>query len=137
MVRMVGQVSSAPLVASEQFGLGGPDTVRGYQYREIIGDNVFNVGTELRVLPIPDNETLQLSLGFDYGFVQQRKPAPGERKFQGLMGYGPGVRLNVPFDIASRTNYSSVRFDVGFPISPSKNSEDIRPVYYVLTSLRF
>jgi len=137
IARMVGQVSSAPLVASEQFGLGGPDTVRGYQYREIIGDNVFNVGTELRVLPIPDNEILQLSLGFDYGFVQQRKPAPGERKFQGLMGYGPGVRLNVPFDIASRTNYFSVRFDVGFPISPSKNSENTRPVYYVLTSLRF
>ena len=138
IIRMTGQVTSAALVASEQFGLGGPDTVRGYQFRQVLGDNAFNLGTELRVLPIPDNEILQLSMSYDYGFVQYRKPVPeGVPKFQGLMGYGPGIRLNVPFELWSRSNYFSVRFDVGFPISPSKNSENTRPVYYVQTAVRF
>jgi hemolysin activation/secretion protein len=135
--RIAGQVTSAPLVASEQFGLGGPDTVKGYTYKEIVGDSIFNVGSEIRVLPIPGNEIFQLSLGFDYGFVQQRKPAEGQAKFDSRMGYGPGIRLNLPFKIGSRTNYFSTRFDVGFPISPSKNFENERPVYYVATSLRF
>jgi hemolysin activation/secretion protein len=133
-------VTSAPLVASEQFGLGGPDTVKGYYFKEITGDNAFNVNAELRGLPIPDNEVLQLSLGFDYGFIQQRNPQPGQPKFQSLMGYGPGVRINYPFNIESRPNYFALRFDVGFPISPSKNdngNRDTRPIYYVSMSVRF
>jgi hemolysin activation/secretion protein len=142
IVKASGQVTSAPLVASEQFGIGGPDTVRGYRFKELIGDNAFNAGAELRVLPIPGdyNEAVQLSLGLDYGLVQQRKPAVGQDKFQSLLGYGPGIKVNLPFNIFSRTNYFTARFDVGFPINPSKidnRTSNTRPVYYVSTALRF
>jgi hemolysin activation/secretion protein len=143
IVRASGQVTSAPLVVSEQFSLGGPDTVKGYHFRELVGDNGFNAGAELRVLPIPGeradekSEIFQLSLGIDYGLVEQRKPAPGEDKTQRILGYGPGVRLNVPFEIFSRKNYFWTNFDVGFPISPSKNADGSRPVYYVQTGVRF
>jgi len=142
IVRVSGQVTSRLLPASEQFGIGGPDTVRGYRFKELLGDNAFTAGTELRALPIPGeyNEVVQLSLGLDYGLVQQRKPAVGQEKFQSLLGYGPGIKLNVPFNAFSRTNYFNARFDVGFPISPSKidnRTSSVRPVYYVQTSLRF
>ena len=142
IVKASGQVASAPLAASEQFSIGGPDTVRGYRFKERIGDNAFNSGIELRALPIPGeySEAVQLSLGLDYGFVQQRKPVDGVRKFEKLLGYGPGVRLNLPFKIAERPTYFSVRFDIGFPISPStidNRTSNSKPVYYVQTALRF
>ena len=143
IVKTTGQISSASLVASEQFALGGPNTVRGYAFKEFIGDNAFNAGAELRLLPLPgersgeQSELLQLSLGLDYGLVQQKNPQPGLDKFQSFLGYGPGVRLNLPFNIASRKTYYWVNFDVGFPITPAKTSNGSRPVYYVQTGLRF
>lgn len=140
VARLSGQATADPLVASEQFGIGGPDTVRGYRFKELVGDNGLNSSFELRVLPIPDNEILQLAIGIDHGLVQQREPAPGQEKYQSLLGYGPGVRLNLPFMIYERPTNFAIRFDVGFPISPSKidnRTSSVRPVYYVNTALRF
>ncbi len=139
LVKTSGQISSAPLVASEQFGLGGPDTVKGYRFREVVGDNAFNANAELRVLPLSGqyNEAVQLSLGLDYGLIQQRKPAAEQQKYQSRLGYGPGLRFNWPFTVASRPSSFSVRFDAGFPITPAKNADGRRPFYYVQTALRF
>ena len=36
---MSGQYAGQPLIAGEQFGLGGVDTVRGYEEREVLADN--------------------------------------------------------------------------------------------------
>jgi hemolysin activation/secretion protein len=142
IAKVSGQVSSAPLVASEQFTIGGPDTVRGYRYKERMGDNAFNSTIELRALPVPGeySEAVQLVMGLDYGFVQQRKQVKGVPEFDKLLGFGPGVRLTLPFKIAERPSYFSVRFDIGFPINPVKidnRTSDSRPVYYVQTALRF
>jgi hemolysin activation/secretion protein len=43
-----GQIASQPLVATEQFGAGGVDTVRGYLDRENVGDNAYDLQLELR-----------------------------------------------------------------------------------------
>ncbi|QPF84591.1 ShlB/FhaC/HecB family hemolysin secretion/activation protein [Bradyrhizobium genosp. L] len=37
--KVQGQISDGPLVSSEQFSLGGLDTVRGYLESEVLGDN--------------------------------------------------------------------------------------------------
>jgi hemolysin activation/secretion protein len=47
-VRARGQIADQPLVATEQFGAGGNDTVRGYLDRERTGDNAYLVQAELR-----------------------------------------------------------------------------------------
>jgi hemolysin activation/secretion protein len=46
--RVQGQVTNQPLVSSEQFPLGGLDTVRGYLESEVLGDNGFAASVELR-----------------------------------------------------------------------------------------
>lgn len=44
--RFVGQVASAPLMVPEQFALGGPDSVRGYQQSEFLGDYGYALASE-------------------------------------------------------------------------------------------
>lgn len=46
--RVQGQLASQPLLSSEQFGLGGLDTVRGYLESEVMGDNGVLFSGELR-----------------------------------------------------------------------------------------
>jgi hemolysin activation/secretion protein len=46
-VRARGQIADQPLVATEQFGAGGVDTVQGYLDREKTGDNAYLVQLEL------------------------------------------------------------------------------------------
>jgi hemolysin activation/secretion protein len=46
--RATGQLADQPLVPSEQFGLGGLDSVRGYLESEFVGDDGFSGAIELR-----------------------------------------------------------------------------------------
>ena len=43
-----GQLSDSSLFVSEQFSLGGFDTVRGYDYREVSRDEGYLINLELR-----------------------------------------------------------------------------------------
>jgi hemolysin activation/secretion protein len=47
-LRSSGQIATQPLIATEQFGAGGVDTVRGYLDRERFGDNAYDIQMELR-----------------------------------------------------------------------------------------
>lgn len=47
-IRSSGQIATQPLIATEQFGAGGVDTVRGYLDRERFGDNAYDLQMELR-----------------------------------------------------------------------------------------
>ena len=53
--KMQGQVADGPLVSSEQFSIGGLDTVRGYLESEALGDNgvVGNARTALAPISAP------------------------------------------------------------------------------------
>ncbi len=111
-----GQLASANLLPSEQFGLGGYDTVRGYNEREVNADNAICLNLEIRLpswsfakyaddYPKGDQFTI---LGFlDYGFGQNHKPLPNEQKNYQLLGAGPGIRVSV-------SDYFSMRLDYGF-----------------------
>lgn len=46
--KVQGQIADGPLVSSEQFSLGGLDTVRGYLESEMLGDNGAVANIELR-----------------------------------------------------------------------------------------
>jgi len=63
--KIQGQFGDGPLVSSEQFSLGGMDTVRGYLETEAIGDNGFAATVEMRT---PDlAPLLQTRLKESYG----------------------------------------------------------------------
>jgi hemolysin activation/secretion protein len=130
ILRGSGQVSTDSLVASEQFSLGGADTVRGYPQGEFLGDDAYNVGAELRISPLANREIAQLAFFIDHGAVSVKRPASGQKKYRDLTGAGLGLRLSLPYDLHAR-------FDIGFPVKPAKASSGGRPTYYVQGVARF
>jgi hemolysin activation/secretion protein len=130
ILRGSGQASTRPLVVTEQFFIGGADSVRGYPPGEFLGDNGYNVSTELRVSPLPNQDILQLAFFVDHGGVSIKDPPPGVKKSQQLTGAGYGFRLSLPYNINGR-------FDVGFPVRPAKTSSGDRPTLYIQAAARF
>ena len=117
-LRGVLQTSNSNLVASEQLGLGGYDTVRGYDEREVNTDDGFIFSTELRSPPIsfgdligyaPLKDQLQF-LGFwDYGDGNNHSQLPGETSEIPLSSLGVGLRYAI-------NTYLSVRYDYAFQL---------------------
>ena len=112
-----GQVTTSNLMPTEQYGLGGYNTVRGYDERVANGDNAWVVNVEFRTPPgsiakIFDNQEIDdriQFLGFwDYGFVGFNNAQPGQSSTY-LMGVGPGLRYNID-------RFLSVQFDWGFQL---------------------
>ncbi|WOF74871.1 BamA/TamA family outer membrane protein [Parvibaculaceae bacterium PLY_AMNH_Bact1] len=95
--RVAGQKSSAPLLSSEEMGLGGARFGRGYEYSELTGDDAVAGSLELQYTPelrtpIADNITLY---GFyDIGAVWNRNAAPGFERLS-LASAGGGIRFRL------------------------------------------
>jgi len=110
-----GQASTQNLLPSEQFGLGGYNTVRGYIERIFNADNTVCANLELRlpsfsVLGWFKRKSLdQLTiLGFvDYGAGSNTHLQEAEPSWQHLLGVGPGIRYQI-------SQYLSFRWDWGF-----------------------
>ena len=130
ILRGSGQASTRPLVVTEQFFIGGADSVRGYPQGESLGDDGYAVSTELRVSPLPNQDILQLAFFIDHGGVSIKDPPPGVKKHHQLTGAGYGFRLSLPYNIDGR-------FDVGFPVKPAKASSGDRPTLYIQAAVRF
>jgi hemolysin activation/secretion protein len=129
-IRGSGQASTRALVATEEFYIGGADSVRGYPPGEFLGEDGYNVSTELRVSLLPNQEILQLAFFVDHGGVSIKNPAPGVKSYHHLTGVGYGFRLSLPYNISGR-------FDVGFPVQPSKASSGDRPTLHIQAAVRF
>lgn len=114
IVRASGQWASRNLIPSEQMGLGGYNTVRGYDEREANGDRGLVLGSELRTPPIrvigrfPKTglqDQLQF-LGFwDYGVSEFVDPDEGETTTH-LHSVGGGVRYTINRYLAARFDYA-------------------------------
>jgi len=113
------QISDENLLPSEQIGLGGFDTVRGYDEREATGDSGFLISSELDLPPISLGHLVGIAaatdqfqlLGFvDYGGTSLHNPGPSDTNPNAnLLGVGPGVRYAI-------SPYVSFRFDYGFQL---------------------
>jgi hemolysin activation/secretion protein len=124
------QFTGDPLFAAEQFAMGGPDTVRGFSQAEILGDQAYNATLELRWSPLKEQTDLFQTVFFvDHGAIVKLRPLPGEVANQKLTGAGLGFRVN--FD------QTRVRLDLGFPLSPSQNIRNNKPVVYGQVETRF
>ena len=115
-----GQIQQADsnLMPSESFGIGGYDTVRGYDQRSSNGDNGYLGNVEIRTPPISiwqwagAGEALDqlVFLAFlDYGQVLQYSSDTITSVNSHLMSVGPGLRYNIG-------PYFNVRFDWGFQL---------------------
>lgn len=115
---MQGQWTSASLLPSEQFGLGGYSSVRGYDERQLSMDSAFLSSLEIRspLIPLvtmfrstPAKDALQF-LGFlDYGWGHNNHSVATEPNMSYLLGIGPGLRYTLD-------PYVSVRLDWGIKL---------------------
>jgi hemolysin activation/secretion protein len=145
------QIGSDNLVVSEQFSVGGADSVRGYSLGEFMGDDGYRFSTEIRISPFPDPEKIQGALFLDHAgsFKKEESPA-GEKTNHFLTGIGLGVRYNFPGAITVRKpnletetpgyliDYRfQVRADLGFPVGQRSVSQGRGPIFYLQAIGRF
>lgn len=125
-MRLQGQLSNGGLLSSEQLGLGGGTSVRGYEERASNGDQGFIAVNELRspeyglmrhLTGRDAGDRLQFLAFWDYGIANNRHPGFGEAKTAHLSGVGVGLRYSLP-------PYVSLRFDYGWGlITPAGKSD--------------
>lgn len=117
---VAGQGTGWNLLPSEQFGLGGYDTVRGYNERAFNADDGVLGSLEFMTRDIHllracngkfnyRKEHCQVLAFIDGGWGILHKAAPGERKSEWLLGVGPGIRYQYDENVL-------LRADVGFPL---------------------
>jgi hemolysin activation/secretion protein len=97
-----GQWADEPLIAGEQFGLGGATSVRGMDERATTGDDGYRATLEVWLPPLENGVHL---LGFtDFGKVLRENPEPGTVDNDYVATWGIGLRwqpypnLNVTLD---------------------------------------
>jgi hemolysin activation/secretion protein len=105
-----GQWASQNLLPSEQVGLGGYETVRGYTERQLNYDSGLLATAEFRSPSWPFVSAVQgrriqddfhIILFMDYGVGTNHNLLPGEPNSDYLWGVGPGLRYNLyPYVIA-------------------------------------
>lgn len=133
LFRFSGQTSSRPLVTAEQFGVGGPDSVRGFIQSEALGDSGFTLSGEYRqqVWKSKDGRDVVQGVAFlDHGYAELKRPQVGEDAHRSLTGLGVGTRAAFGLN-------SSLRIDLGAPIGPGRNVDGDDVVLYVQAATRF
>jgi hemolysin activation/secretion protein len=127
--RIAGQVSESNLLASEQIGLGGYNTVRGYDMRLVNGDSGLVFNAELRTRPICmsyssrcSHEMILLTF-FDFGVAGNHDLFPAEEDSLELASVGWGLRYRVGQHVSARFDYGWQLIDDDIPA----NFKDSRP----------
>jgi hemolysin activation/secretion protein len=114
--RFAGQVSNEPLISGEQFGLGGVRSVRGFDEREISGDNGYQFNLEVWTPVIVHN--LRFLGFFDTGRRNLDDPHPGQIAGESISSIGMGLRwywksyLSISIDAAHVLNGISEGDDI-------------------------
>lgn len=94
-----GQHTSDSLVSGEQYGVGGPDSVRGYMLREVSNDRGYATQIELytpdlaRRFGLTDSYKARVLGFFDTGTVSRNNALPGEQAKDSIASAGVGFRL--------------------------------------------
>ncbi len=131
------QKSDDLLVVSEQYSVGGADSVRGYPAFEIMGDAGLGWSVELRLKldpilgpSIDPQGRAEFWNGFQLVFFYESAKMERNDTFLGALaederaGAGFGFRYEVE-------GWGSLRFDVGFPQSDEDPSTGDSRIYYV------
>jgi hemolysin activation/secretion protein len=127
----LGQVSSDPLLSSEEFAVGGQQISRAYDPSEFTGDSGAGALWELRYQTDFDIQDAQIGAQF-YGYgdvaeVHNRGNAIGS---ENLKSYGGGVRLSLPSEI-------SLSGEVAIPKQRLQRNNERKPRFFFNFVKRF
>lgn len=143
------QLANQVLLQSEEFGLGGYDTVRGYEEREFNADNAICTNVEIHSPSVSiinfftcrskHQDRLYFLLFFDYGlgnvnhrgsFTNLENLNPKISKTEYLMSVGPGFRYTI-------NSHLSARLDWGVKLHRTTFSDDARSKFHFGFILNF
>jgi hemolysin activation/secretion protein len=113
-----GQYSSDALVQGEQFGVGGPDSVRGFNIREFAGDKGYAASLELYTpelsRKIRTNDWKMRFLAFyDTGGTGFNSVPAGQSPGQDANSVGVGLRMTYGKHFNLRVDYAQVTHAAG------------------------
>lgn len=126
-----GQVATGPLLPSEQYPLGGVNTVRGYEQSQFLADNVINWNAEFYTpsfslfKTINDKGNFLLFWDFAYGYNFDTNDE--RTKDQLLIGIGPGFRYHI-------RPHLTFKLDYGFELNKIPGGSFPGRLYFVLTA---
>ncbi len=131
-LRVSGQINNDTMLASQEWQIGGVDSVRGATPAEAVGDKGVNASAEFQIFPFKGHPH-QFVMFADYGYVFRDDTLVNEPNETSLSGAGLGVRyfLNTPYA------EGLLRCDVGWSIEPEENVTDENPVVYFSTEFKF
>ena len=92
-----GQLSNNPLLSSEEFGLGGMSSVRGYDPSETVGDD--GIGGKIELQWTTPAKWAQIFGFLDSGTVWNQDATTSNAKRNSLTSTGIGARLDLPMDV--------------------------------------
>jgi len=105
---LLGQETSDLLITGEQFGIGGMNSIRGFDERDVLGDTGYQINLELW-LPSFSSYKIRPLLFYDFGRTETLDPFPtgttGLEAKQDPASYGGGLRyswrqsLNATLDV--------------------------------------
>lgn len=131
--RALVQWTPNTLLPSEEIGLGGEASLRGYEAYATQGDRGWDLQTEVRSPPFSIGESgaaLQPFVFFDAGHAWNRIDQAAETTSGALASVGAGIRLQV-------TRFLNARFTYGQPLRavvPGGSKAPLAQVFVVLGS---
>lgn len=94
-----GQATANPLVDTEQFSLGGLNTVRGYLESTVVGDNAISGTIQLQSPSVlgrlPEGNEWRFFAFIDAGYASLNDPLPEQESTFTLWSYGFGTSIRL------------------------------------------
>lgn len=121
--RLTWQFSDSNLLATEQMGFGGYNSIRGYTEAEVRGDEGYFFNLEMRTPRFSVSEVFGVQnpqdqiqfLGFwDYGQARNKRLIANENDGAELSALGLGVRASYGEHLTLRADYGWQLLDTGF-----------------------
>ncbi len=108
LVKLDTQLADRPLLALEQIGLGGQDTVRGYRQDLLLADNGVIASAEVRVpifTPPDSKQIIQVVPFLDFGLGWNQPNNPSVNPTPTIASGGLGLRYQGGNDFTARLDY--------------------------------
>lgn len=124
------QYASDALIAPEQFGLGGADSIRGFGERYLSNDKGYRTNfevytPELGTLIGLEKAKFRILSYYDTGFVSRNSRQPGEYDSVSLDSAGFGIRLSYGTAVTLKADFAQVLHDgtqTGTPVGRKYNN---------------
>jgi hemolysin activation/secretion protein len=129
-----GQASANPLVDTEQFSLGGLNTVRGYLESVVVGDNAVSGTLQFQtpslLARLPEGNEWRFFVFIDGGYAMLNDPLPEQESTFTLWSYGIGTSIRL-------VGHLNGEFLVGVPQITQEPSEAGSPLFTFRVSADF